>query len=154
VNITLTQPEMVIASVVAGLRQSGAAGLPEAHGATADEDGIGRHFLGAAGEIAAARALGRYWGGDVGTFKRADIGRDIQIRTRSQHWHDLIIRDDDDPDHVFILVTGQPPHMRVHGWYRPADGLRPDWRKPHGGRPEAWFVPQSALSRCKWWGEE
>ena len=50
------------------------------------------HIEGACGEIAVAKAAGKYWGGSINTFKD---GGDIastgwEVRTRSSHDHDLI----------------------------------------------------------------
>ena len=69
------------------------------------------HIEGACGELAVAKVMGRYWGGSINTFK---TGGDIdstgwEVRTRSSHDYDLIVRDDDDDERVFILVTGSAP---------------------------------------------
>lgn len=136
-----------MASTIGGLRQaeSRLGKRRDAHGMSADADGLTAHILGAAGEMAVAKVLGRYWGGDVCTFKRADIGSNIQVRTRSRHEWDLIIRDDDDGAAYFVLVTGTPGNLCVRGWIKGEDARRDEWRQGHGGRPPAWFVPQSAL---------
>ena len=38
---------------------------------------------GAAGEMAAAKAINNYWAGTVNSFKSADIGSSVQVRTTS-----------------------------------------------------------------------
>lgn len=104
------------------------------------------HILGALGECAFAKATGRYWSGSVNTFKSGgDVGRSIQIRTRSQHAYDLIVRDDDADDDLFVLVTGGPHEFRVHGWIRGGDAKSKEWRADHGGHGEAFFVPKERL---------
>jgi len=69
---------------------------------------------GAAVEMAAAKALEHYWVPSVDTFKTgSDIGTSIQVRTRSRHSYDLIVRPDDrDEDHL-VLVTGIAPRFHV-----------------------------------------
>ena len=107
------------------------------------------HVEGACGEVAVAKLLGKYWGGSINTFKE---GGDLdatgwEVRTRSSHHYDLIIRDDDADDRVFILVTGSAPNYQVHGWILAADGKQQQWRKDHGGYGAAFFVPKSALRK-------
>lgn len=106
------------------------------------------HIEGACGEVAVAKVMGRYWGGGINTYKS---GGDIdstgwEVRTRSSHDFDLIVRDDDDDERVFILVTGHAPDYRVHGWIRAADAKQQEWQKNYGGHGLAYFVPHHALS--------
>lgn len=106
------------------------------------------HIEGACGEVAVAKVMGRYWGGGINTYKS---GGDIdstgwEVRTRSSHDYDLIVRDDDDDERVFILVTGHAPDYRVQGWIRAADAKRQEWQQNYGGHGLAYFVPRDALS--------
>jgi hypothetical protein len=105
----------------------------------------GMHIEGAGGECAVAKALKLYWSGSVDTFKReGDVG-DLEVRTRSEDWHELLIRPDD-PSAIYVLVVGKIPHFRLVGWIHSSVAKqRNDWLKPHGGRPPAYFVPQSEL---------
>jgi hypothetical protein len=69
------------------------------------------------------------------------------VRTRSRTDYDLIVRESDDPDQRYILVVGVAPQFDVVGWIVASDArLHPEWRQSHGGREEAWFVPQLALN--------
>ena len=151
IDVILTPAEGMMAAAVGALRhaESLQAQRRDAHGLQADMDGQALHILGAAGELAVARVLGRYWAGDVCSFKRPDIGASVQVRTRSRPDYDLIVRDDDDPGAIYILVTGTPTRLTVHGWIKGADARRDEWRQTHGNRPAAWFVPQSALRPLK-----
>lgn len=105
------------------------------------------HIEGACGEVAVAKAMGRYWGGSVNTFKaQGDLDSvGWEIRTRAEHSYDLIIRDDDQDDRVFVLVTGKAPNYVVRGWIKAGDAKREEWRKNYGGHQPAYFVPQSEL---------
>lgn len=103
-----------------------------------------RHVLGALGECAFAKATNRYWSGSVNTFKAPDVGS-IQVRTRSQSSYDLIVRDDDNDDDVFVLVTGGPVEFTIHGWIRASDAKKEKFVSDYGGYGEAYFVPQAAL---------
>lgn len=147
VTVTLSLSETHAAISVGALRQIEAIrqARPDRHGAKA-EDGWSLHIEGAAGEMAAAKALGRYWDMPVNTYKQGgDVG-DLQVRTRSRHDYELIVRDGDRDGDTFILVTGRIPRFQVHGYIRGRDAKRPEWARNHGGRASAYFVPQAALT--------
>jgi hypothetical protein len=104
------------------------------------------HILGALGECAFAKATNRYWNGSVNTFKAGgDVGDSIQIRTRSRHSYDLIVRDNDRDSDVFVLVTGGPHDFTIHGWMPASEAKQQKFRANYGNYGEAYFVPQSAL---------
>lgn len=104
------------------------------------------HILGALGECAFAKATGRYWSGSVNTFKvGGDVGENIQIRTRSKHSYDLIVREADKDSDVFVLVTGGPHDFTIRGWMPAAEAKQEKYRNDHGGYGSAYFVPQAKL---------
>jgi hypothetical protein len=142
--IQLTWHEAAMASEVGRLRQlvSVKAGRLDQHGFAGD--GWSEHIEGACGEQAVAKALNVYWDGSIDSFKRDDLPG-LQVRTRSRHDWDLIVRPNDPDQAVFVLVTGRCPSYLVQGWIRGCDAKRPDWLKNHGGRPAAYFVPRTAL---------
>lgn len=103
------------------------------------------HVEGALGELAVAKALGMYWSGSINGFRAPDVGQSIQVRTRSRHDYDLIVRDSDADEAAFVLVTGSAPEYHVRGWMRGALAKRDEYRQEHGGRPPAYFVPAAHL---------
>jgi len=104
------------------------------------------HILGALGECAFAKATGRYWSGSVNTFKSGgDVGENIQIRTRSKHTYDLIVRDGDKDGDIFVLVTGGPTEFQVQGWIGAADAKKEKFKQNYGGYGNAFFVPAREL---------
>lgn len=143
-QVTLSWNEVAMASDVGRRRQLSSLrqGLTDKHGFSGD--GWGAHIEGALGEMAVAKCLGIYWDGSVNTFKANDLPG-LQVRTRSQHTYDLIIRRDDPPGDRYLLVTGRCPHYSLRGWIAGADGQRPEYLAAHGGRERAFFVPPSAL---------
>lgn len=145
VEISLDPCEMAIAACVGSSRQRFALGkgYQSKHGFR----GIGwsEHIEGAAGEMAVAKYFGVYWGGAHNSWKGPDIGGNIQVRTRSEPWHELIVRDDDSDQDVFVLVTGRAPNFVLHGWIRGVDAKLPDWHQSHGNRPPAYFVSPEYL---------
>lgn len=122
-----------------------AAGRRDRHGLDVSK-GLWVHRLGAAGELAVAYALDIPWSAGVNTFHGADLGRRLQVRARSKHSYDLIVRSDDNSGDIFVLVTGVPPgELQVHGWI-PGEAAKHDrWRQTYGNRPPAFFVPQRVL---------
>lgn len=105
-----------------------------------------RNILGAVGELAVARLTGRYWSPSVGTFKSVgDVGP-LEVRTRRDPAHELIVRERDKLDRWYVLVVGEPPKMTVVGAILGSTCLdHPEWRRDHGGHGPAYFVPHSAL---------
>lgn len=142
--VKLDPHEMAAAAYVGVRRHLGAVtkGLQEKHGCDGSWD---HHILGAMGELALAKWLGVYWAGTVDVFKRVPDVAGVEVRTRPRHDYDLIIRDDDDEERVYVLVTGRGPEFRLRGWVKGLESRDLRWRKDHGGREDAWFVPQDAL---------
>jgi len=146
--IELTPLELEVAAWLGSRRQvsSLVRGLEDKHGF--EGDGWGAHIEGVCGEMAAAKAANLYYEPRVDTFKGvADIGDDIEVRTRSRHDYELLVRpaDRDIAQRAFVHVTGRAPRFEVHGWLRGLDAMRPQWQQTHGGREPAWFVPASEL---------
>lgn len=148
-EVTLTGYDLVWATSVGARRhiQALLKHSQNAHGLDDDDtEGWTKHIEGACGELAAAIVTGRHWGATVGTYDQGDDIHGCQVRTRSHHSWDLIIRKKDRDDAVFILVTGAAPVFRVHGWIVARDGKRDEYLQNHGGRSREWFVPQAVLA--------
>lgn len=145
-TITLAAHELHMAATVGLRRQvsSVITGLQDRHGMN-PEDGWRAHIEGACGELAVAKYLRKYWDGSVDTFRTLpDLGN-VEIRTRSRHDYELIIRPDDDTEKYYVLVTGRAPHYRIRGYILGAAARCDQWVQRHGGRSPAWFVPSQAL---------
>ena len=144
-EIQLTWPELLTGAMTGVMRQMESLKSKRADAHGYEGRGWELHVEGACGELAAARALGRFWSPSVCTFKAADIGQVIQVRTRLEHHYDLLVRQGDADDQPFVLVTGTAPSYVVRGWIMGRDAKQPEWQREHGGRPTAFFVPQSEL---------
>lgn len=143
-TITLTWHEAAMAAEIGTLRQLASIrhDRQDRHGFTGE--GWSEHIEGACGELAVAKFLGCYWNGSVNSFAACDLPF-VQVRTRSRHDYDLIVRDKDNDEEYYVLVTGKCPHYRIRGWISGGDAKRPEWLAEHGGRPPAWFVPAGEL---------
>jgi hypothetical protein len=105
------------------------------------------HIEGAAGELAYCKWAGIYFYPTIDTFKNGgDVG-ELQIRTRSEDSYDLIVREKDRDDDIFILVVGKIPKYRIVGWITGSNAKQKKWEKDYGNRnAPAYFVPQSSLN--------
>jgi hypothetical protein len=155
-EVTLTRDEWRYAAQI-GLDRvisSRCMGLEHRNGMD-EADAYRNNIEGACGERAAAKYLGVYWDGSVDTFRsKADLLGNVEVKTRTEHWHDLIVRRwDAETPKLYIHVTGLAPTYRIRGWLwlGSPDDCRDEWKQTHGGRPEAWFIPTSQLSQD--WGE-
>jgi hypothetical protein len=147
VEVQLSASELVQAATIGAQRHvfAIAKGLPDRHGF--EGAGWDVHIEGAAGELAFCKATGRYWDATINTFKTGgDVGTRIQVRTRSKTWYDLLVRPDDRPDDIFVLVLGRSPTFRVAGWISGQEAQRPEYLQSYGNRPTAYFVPVTALN--------
>ena len=144
-EVRLTIGELHLAAQNGSLRQieSMSRNLPDKHGF--DGPGWNIHIEGAAGEIAAAKALGVFWGGTINTFKsEGDVGK-LEIRTTSTKNNRLIVRNGDKDDSAFVLVVGRAPSYQVVGWMTGKEAKQKKYLSAPGGRPPAYFVPREDL---------
>jgi hypothetical protein len=138
--------EVSIATLIGERRQAEAArkGLRDRHGFKGNGKQI--HIEGVAGEIAVAKSLNVYYPATVNTFKKgSDLLYGLEVRTRSKHDYDLIVRLDDKNGSCFVLVTGGMPTFQVHGYIIGRNAKKVEWRQTYGGREPAYFVPQNRL---------
>lgn len=149
IEVTLTELECNIARFVSQQRQDGAdaAGRRNAHGATG---GVNLHDQGAAAEIAYAKAMNVFPTGIGLTFEEDDDVGGVQVRGRTEHWHELYLWLDDDPDVPWVLVTGTMPTFRIQGWTfgswaMTKEYFAPAFSKGNFPREDSYIVPTVQL---------
>lgn len=105
------------------------------------------HLIGAAGELAVAFYLGlegHLYAEDKPIRGSCDLPG-IDVKTRSRHWHDLLVQIDDTPNKIFVLVTIQNQKTYIHGWIKGKEAMKETWiRTFQHGRP-CYAVPQEYL---------
>lgn len=148
-EVTLTVREYAAAVDVAMQRMAASTEAGHNHASTYQRTWLKRleeETVGACGELAYCKGIGRFWSPTVNTFhETADVGSNVEVRATTREDGSLIIRSNDSPDRWYALVTGTPPLMTIRGRIKGSDARRPEFqRDPHGHR-QAWFVPQSAL---------
>jgi len=151
--VVLTPMEVWL-GVIIGVRQritSLCNGYKDRHGLDQKKvfDAWMHNFTGAFGEIAFCKTMGLPW--NCGPTRRQskkvpDVPPNWQVRCRSQHNWDLLVREDDRDQFKFALITGLVPNFFYHGWMWGGACKRPEWKHPYGNREEAYFVPQGELT--------
>lgn len=148
VKVELAKYEMSMAAGVAMRRQIDAvyAGRVDTVNTKSFSEGMSAHLLGSIGELSVAKALGIYWSGGVNTFRNeADIAHDVEVRHRSSHSWDLIIRTEDLDKKYYVLSTGDGPGIIVHGYIQGLLAKDVRWVRTYGGKRPAYFVPSDEL---------
>ena len=151
-TVTLTEHEMELAALTGIKRRAESKSRGRGrvdHPAIIDENGWDMDIEGASAEMAFCKFRGEYWTASIGSFKGADHGDNIQIRQTKLNNGCLIIRELDNDDHRYVLVSGKSPTFQMHGWILGKDGKRKEYEKNPGGRSPAYFVPQHKLNQFK-----
>jgi hypothetical protein len=100
-------------------------------------------------EIVAARLTGlpypkAYLGpGYRRSRKKADIGKNVEVRNTKDHRDDLALYDNDPDDRIALLVTGTDPFV-LRGWIRVRHGRIKRFYQRRDGL-ERWLIPQEIL---------
>ncbi len=144
-EITLDWHEYAMASEIGRLRRITALSRnsQNAHGGV--NLGWTEDIEGAAAELCVAKGLNMYWNGGIDTFKDPDLGINIQVRWTPSHSNSLIVRPADSDEDYYILVTGQIPTMKVHGYVQGKYAKDEYWLRAPNGRPPAYFVAKDYL---------
>jgi hypothetical protein len=147
-TITLTWTEAAMASDIGRLRRLTSIKNGVVDKAAAYSPGWSEDLEGACAEFALAKHLNIHWDGSINTFKsRPDVGS-LEVRVTSYPNGRLIVRPRDADDATYVLLIGICPTYRLMGCIRGFDAKRNEWltAPDNKGRPEAYFVPQNALS--------
>lgn len=149
--VRLTEGEMLIGSMVGSIRQVQNIRDRRQDAYNLKKHGWFNHILGALGEQAVAKELNIFWSGSIGNLRASDVGG-YEVRTRSSHWHDLILHKEDHDDREFILVTGNGSDYKfcMRGWMYGREAKQERyWADPSGDNRWAYFVAQAELRPIK-----
>jgi len=156
-SVTLTWYEVSVAIHLVGLRhtESLRKGMQDKHGYKGRD--LQDNFYGMLGEIAFAKATGKYFPMSVNTFKEADIGINWQVRTvGSNNNRDLIVRPADPSKHKYVLVEiikkGDFYQATIHGWIEGTQAKDKQYLSYFGNpdRPPAYRIPKKDLRPTTW----
>jgi hypothetical protein len=146
-QVVLTPSEMEMAIAVGTLRTKESMRLNLDRSKSYLQSQFEKDIQGAAAELAYCKFRGKFWPGGVGTYKDPDAGLVTQVRSTTLEDGSLIVRSNDDPNHIYVLVIGSLPKFRVAGWIKGQDARRSEYFRNPNGRDPAWFVPIRALNQ-------
>jgi len=104
------------------------------------------HYAGAAGEMAFAKAMNYYFNATINTYKTGYDVHKMQVRTRTKDHYDLLVRDNDNNNDIFVLVLKNVTSFKICGWIKGSDAKKQQYFKNYGNMNPAYFVPQSHLN--------
>jgi len=149
IQVSLAKHEVSYARLIGKIRNDEAikAGKknPLNKNATFEED-LHVHYVGAAGEMAFAKAMNYYFDATVNTYKNGYDVHKMQVRTRTKDYYDLIVRSNDKDDDIFVLVLKNEDSFKICGWIKGSDAKKKQYIKNYGYMNPAYFVPQSDLN--------
>ena len=101
---------------------------------------------GALGEFAVAKFLNLYPTG-IGGYNATDVGKDIEVRTRPEKFHQLFLKKTDKPDKYYILVQGSYGEYIIRGWRAARDifGHKEWFHNNNGKTSENYWIPHDFL---------
>jgi len=144
-TVSLSWPELVVGAHAGCMRRVRKLSRGEGQGRHGRQAGEpwGRDVEAACAEMAAAKALGRYWADGAGEGDTPDVG---VYHVRHTHRADgsLILHREDPAHALFVLVLGTAPTFTLAGWLRAGDGQQPCYWTTYTGRP-CYMVPQADL---------
>lgn len=158
IEVVLTWAEMLIAANIGCMRnvQSLKLGRSRTDILPTHQDGgmdcaWSSNIEGAAGEMAVAKHLGRFWSGAVGEITADDVSG-YQVKTNtSRRWDDLILRKRNRSDRIYISVLSFiapfPGAARfiITGWINGVDAMQEKYYRDGIPGMPAYFVPRDAL---------
>lgn len=119
-------------------------------------------FMGIAGEIAWCKYFNKHWREwKVGVYPPADIGLRVEVRARSEPWHDLRVKpapkvlgikekQEDWPDHAFFHLIFFPPDVfHIVGWLWGHEAQEYQLSDPDGLGLPIHFVPRKFLHKLE-----
>src|SRR3990167_2428715 len=110
------------------------------------DNGYSIHIEGAQAELAVAKGLGIYWGGEINTFHAPDLDNRIQVRSTKRLDGHLIIRPDDNLEDIYFLVINRFPCFDLIGWITGREGMSQDLLVDKNNHYQpAYFVPRAVL---------
>jgi hypothetical protein len=144
-DVKLNSREIARAVSVAERRQRRAVEEGRTSVGAAAKDPLKTHIVGAMGELAFCKIWGLEWPATVDNYGGADVGDDIEVRTRTKWWYELKVVPKGRDDFIHALVVMDGEWYRYIGWMMGREAKQERWRRNYGDYGRAYFVPQSEL---------
>lgn len=111
-------------------------------------DKLQAHVVGICGEIALAKFLQLPWNGfELATRKMGDVSN-IEVRTTTYQFGNLIVRPRDLDDRKYVLVrANKHPAYEIVGWIWGHEAKKPEWEREKNHEISSYFLVPSRLLR-------
>lgn len=98
----------------------------------------------ACAERAYAKVSEQYYDSGIGTYKAPDVGN-VQVRHTVLDYGKLILRDGDDPNEPYALMTGRAPNLTYRGWLLGVELKVEKYHANPHNKGWLWWAPQPDL---------
>lgn len=102
------------------------------------------HIIGAIGELVFCKSIDCYFYPTLNSFKKPDVGANIQVRTTTSSYPKLRIQNNDKRNELYVLVYKKDDvwdTWYVAGWMQGNDGMKPEYLKDNH-----YYVPYNHLN--------
>ena len=86
----------------------------------------------------------QYYDSGIGTYKAPDVGN-VQVRHTVLDYGKLILRDGDDPNEPYALMTGRAPNLTYRGWLLGVELKVEKYHANPHNKGWLWWAPQPDL---------
>lgn len=118
------------------------------NGPETGDEALRVHMVGAAGEMAVAALLGL----KEHVFKEQhavrgsyDLPPNIDVKTRSKHYYDLLCQFDELPSKLLVLVTIENKRTLIHGWIEAKEAMQEKFKREYVKGRACYCLPKQQL---------
>ena len=115
------------------------------HWSVKKADESANYILGAVGEYAVAKYLGKFYDGNVGNLDAVDVAGEYEVKTTPVPTGHLIIKPEAKDDKPFVLAVVEDMTVRLPGWMMGTDIKHEQYKRADQHGRASYWVPQSDL---------
>ena len=115
------------------------------HWSVKKADESANYILGAVGEYAVAKYLGKFYDGNVGNLEAVDVGGEYEVKTTPVPTGHLIIKPEAKEAKPFVLAVVEDMTVRLPGWMKGTDIKQEQYKRADQYGRVLYWVPQSDL---------
>ena len=115
------------------------------HWSVKKADESANYILGAVGEYAVAKYLGKFYDGNVGNLEAVDVAGEYEVKTTPVPTGHLIIKPEAKEAKPFVLAVVEDMMVRLPGWMKGADIKHEQYKRADQHGRASYWVPQSDL---------
>ena len=115
------------------------------HWSVKKADESANYILGAVGEYAVAKYLGKFYDGNVGNLEAVDVAGEYEVKTTSVRTGHLVLKPEARNDKPFILAIVEDMTVRLPGWMLGSDIKQDKYKRADQYDRVLYWVPQSDL---------